>query len=584
MDYYLQDKLRHTKEDLLEISQQVGGIGSWVYIWQTQECFWSRSTYDFFGVKPGTKIDADFFFGFVHPEDRRLEQENFLRIFVEGVYSSVHRIQVGGRVRWIEESGKLFECKESGFTYVVGSLHDITTIKLQQQRIDDLRSSYSVINSYLAESTNTTDLQCITNNIQRTVTRKLDVPLIALFTNVEGVFNRVVPEGTPHAEVFLQIRQEDSVAFKTIQTGRRQFVPLEEIPDKRAAQVLLSMGGKTFLSMPVRSDGEVIAALNLILKTEVLESSTLSFASTICGYLSAQVKNAILYQRLKEELAERERMQTRTLELEKSMEMEKLNTEFFANLSHEFKTPLNVILSTLELLEVKGQKQVGGTISLEEESKFLEYIRQNTYRLLSLTTNLLDATKLDHGFYRPDFGRYDLVKTISYLTKMVEPYMVQKELTLTYLSEIWESPYAVFDRDKVERVILNLLSNAAKNTPAGGTITLSLSEDDDTFIIAVKDTGMGIEPEHLASIFERFRVVESGFIKPCEGSGLGLSIAKALVEMHEGKIWVESTPGEGSSFSFTISKHLQPVKEGELPQEFGGSELRSNRVQMEFAD
>lgn len=90
----------------------------------------------------------------------------------------------------------------------------------------------AVINSYLAESTNTTaDLQCITNNIQRTVTRKLDVPPHRPFTYVEGVFNRVVPEGT-HAEVFLQIRQEIAWLLRPFKTGRRQFVPLERIPDK----------------------------------------------------------------------------------------------------------------------------------------------------------------------------------------------------------------------------------------------------------------------------------------------------------------------------------------------------------------
>ena len=214
------------------------------------------------------------------------------------------------------------------------------------------------------------------------------------------------------------------------------------------------------------------------------------------------------------------------------MELERLKTEFFSNLSHEFKTPLNIILSSVQLLQMKIER--AGDEKDQEYLKLGRYIQQNAYKLLRLTTNMLDSTKLESG-YMPIFPeRGDIVECIQTIVQSVEPYAAAKKIRLHFSANLRYSPLFLFDPEKVDRILLNLLSNAVKYTPAGGMIRVSAEDTADHVAVSVSDNGPGIAAELLPEIFEKFRVSESGLIRNDEGSGLGLSIAKALVEMHDG--------------------------------------------------
>ena len=141
----------------------------------------------------------------------------------------------------------------------------------------------------------------------------------------------------------------------------------------------------------------------------------------------------------------------------------------------------------------------------------------------------------------------------------------------------------LFDSEKVDRILLNLLSNAIKHTPSGGVIQVGMEDTADYIVVSVSDDGPGIAPELLPGVFGKFRMPDTGLIRNGEGSGLGLSIAKALVEMHGGEIGVSSALGEGCVFRFTLSRHLEPSGSERVHSRLVDG-ARQSRVYLEMAD
>lgn len=268
------------------------------------------------------------------------------------------------------------------------------------------------------------------------------------------------------------------------------------------------------------------------------------------------------------------------LELAKSAEIEKLKLEFFANLSHEFKTPLNIILSSVQMVDLQCRPNVPQAV------KYVNYIEQNSYRLLKLANNLIDTSKLDSNFMGILLQPGDIVDAVRTIVQSCEGYAENRQLTVLFRTSVTRRAIC-YDHGLLDRIMLNLLSNAIKHTAAGGSICVMLDETDEFVRIKVQDSGDGIPPEMLPVIFDRFRVVAKSFCRSGDGSGLGLSIVKALVEMHYGEVGVESTPDMGSTFFFTISKRISPV-EKELADsgETGFSydeDVRRNSVRMEMS-
>lgn len=269
-------------------------------------------------------------------------------------------------------------------------------------------------------------------------------------------------------------------------------------------------------------------------------------------------------------------------ELEKSVEIEKLKTEFFATLSHELKTPINIILSSVQLIAL--QDNLSNQPS--QNQRFNKYIEQNAYRLLRLVNNLIDVSIIDSKFMTPHFRCHDIVESLKTVVQSSESYAMAKNITLSFVTEsMYNEIY--FDRNMVDRVMLNLLSNSIKHTASGGTIQVAVSEDDDFIKVSVSDNGTGISSELLPIIFDRFRITRADFRRNCEGSGIGLSIVKNLVEMHGGAVAVDSTVDAGSRFSFTISKHLanQKIQEGDTARSAAeyDDELRQSRIKIEMS-
>ena len=229
-------------------------------------------------------------------------------------------------------------------------------------------------------------------------------------------------------------------------------------------------------------------------------------------------------------------------------------SEFFYNMSHELKTPITVILGAIQLIE---QKNGHLEYDRRKSSKHISTIKQNCYRLLRLINNILDLSRIESGYIKSNMVNCNIVYLIEEISQSVIPYAEQKSLTLEF-DTMEEEILTAVDIDKIERIILNLLSNAIKFTNPGGKISIVVSTIDDKVHICVKDTGIGIPKDMQTTVFERYQQVDSSLTKGIEGSGLGLSIVKSFVELHDGNITINSEPNIGSEFNISLPiKHIE---------------------------
>lgn len=283
-------------------------------------------------------------------------------------------------------------------------------------------------------------------------------------------------------------------------------------------------------------------------------------------------KNA---ERLKKHIEEKTRL------LKETQELENLRNDFFANISHELRTPLNIILGSIQLFEMNNKRNYEKT-NLNDK-KYIKVIKQNCNRLLKLVNNLIDITKIDTGFYKTNFQNHNIVNIIENITLSVVDYVANKDIALVFDTDIEEKIIAC-DPDKIERIILNLLSNAIKFTRRQGHILVKINDDVDNINIIVKDDGLGIPKEKQQIIFERFKQVENTLSRSNEGSGIGLSLVKSLVEMHHGTISVKSEYGKGTEF--TIKLPIRTISEENTIENsnFSMNQTLIERISIEFSD
>lgn len=263
-------------------------------------------------------------------------------------------------------------------------------------------------------------------------------------------------------------------------------------------------------------------------------------------------------------------------------EIEKAKTQFFANLSHEIKTPINIIYSCFQLLDINKGK--GETELWNSYNKYYGTIKQNCYRLLRLVNNLVDITKIDSGFMKLNFINYEIVSLVEDITLSIVPYVESKNITVlfdTYVEEL----VIKCDPESLERVILNLLSNAVKFSNENGNITVLLDANKDFVIIKVKDDGIGIAPEVSDYVFERFAQEDKSFNRKKEGSGIGLSLVKSLVELHGGVVYLEKSVEQGCEFVIKLpNKILDESKNEEIKSIDIDNKPLIQKVNIEFSD
>ncbi|MBU3180981.1 PAS domain-containing sensor histidine kinase [Clostridium psychrophilum] len=235
----------------------------------------------------------------------------------------------------------------------------------------------------------------------------------------------------------------------------------------------------------------------------------------------------------------------------KVMENElKMQGEFLVNISHELKTPLNVIFATAQLFSMYCTTD---TLDKNKASiiKYIDCIKQNSYRLSKMINNIVDLSKIEAGFFKLKLTNNDIVKFVEDIVMSVTNFTDSKGLNIVFDTNLEEKIIAI-DTEKIERVVLNLISNAIKFTDKGDEIVVSVIDNDKFIDISVRDNGIGIEDKYLDIIFDRFKQVDKSLSRNAEGTGIGLSLVKSIVELHDGNIHVKSKFGKGSNFIVTL--------------------------------
>ena len=259
-------------------------------------------------------------------------------------------------------------------------------------------------------------------------------------------------------------------------------------------------------------------------------------------------------------------------------EKEKIRLDFFANISHELRTPVNLILSSIQVLKLRLEN-----LDIDDYSYFSKYInimQQNTFRLIKLINNLIDSTKIDSESIEMHPINTDIVSFIEDTCLSVIHFIKSKNMNLIFDTDT-EEEIISFDPDLIERVILNLLSNAIKFNKQNGTIFINLNVNQKDVVVEVKDEGVGIPKDKISTIFDRFEQVRTKMKSEREGSGIGLYIVKSLIHMHGGTVKINSEEGKGCSIIFTLPRR---ISENKTQHHFKYEDNKINMMDVEFSD
>jgi len=299
-------------------------------------------------------------------------------------------------------------------------------------------------------------------------------------------------------------------------------------------ELLIRAGYRAILTVPLLREDRVIGALSVTRKTpgpfgpEIVE-----LLKTFATQSAMAIQNARLFR----EIADKGKQ----LEI-----ASRHKSDFLANMSHELRTPLNAIIGFSEVLI----ERMFGELN-EKQADYMKDIHESGRHLLSLINDILDLSKIEAGRMDLDIAAFDLPSSLANAMTLVRERAQRSGIALGLEVDPSLGEFRADER-KVKQILLNLLSNAVKFTPEGGRVAVTATRQGGAVQIAVKDSGIGIAPEDHAAVFEEFKQVGSDYTRKAEGTGLGLALTRRFVELHGGEIRLESQPGKGSTFTFTL--------------------------------
>ncbi len=331
---------------------------------------------------------------------------------------------------------------------------------------------------------------------------------------------------------------------------------------------------KSLICSPIWFEGKIIGVLQMINKLtgqggqSSFSDDDLTLLSIICTQTGQLIKNSELQQMNFEKKKEAE---IAKMETEKFQELDRLKSNFFTNISHEFRTPLSLILGPADKI-LSGKSN--------DITKDATIIKRNSNRLMQLINQLLDLSKLDAGKLKLEASKGNIVSFVKGIFFSFESLSEEKDITMKIIPQKGNIE-VYFDKEKMVKVISNILSNAFKFTPKDGRITVIIKEESvsssvsagssvgssssQSFVeIKIRDTGIGIHQNEIPKLFDRFYQVDSSFTREYEGSGIGLALTKELVGLHHGSITVESEPGKFTEFTISLPLGKEHLKDEEV--------------------
>jgi signal transduction histidine kinase len=357
-----------------------------------------------------------------------------------------------------------------------------------------------------------------------------------------GRFEAVVSQGISRRfldEIPVGINQ--GTLGRATQTGEPvQVADVEAVADYPFRDRFVAEGLRAVLTVPMKG-GDVGRGIVLFRRTPgEFGERVVTLMRTLADQSTVAIANAHLFREIEEK--------GRLLEV-----ADRHKSEFLASMSHELRTPLNAIIGFSEVLL---QRMFGELNPKQDE--YLQDVLSSGRHLLSLINDILDLSKVEAGRMELELARFDLPQALQDTLVLVRERAVRHGIDL-HLDADARLGALVGDERKIKQVMLNLLSNAVKFTPEGGRIEVRAVPTDGGAEISVADTGIGIAPENQELIFEEFRQVGGDYAHKREGTGLGLTLARKLVELHGGRLWVKSQIGQGSTFTFSVPERPWPA-------------------------
>lgn len=441
---------------------------------------------------------------------------------------SAHRAQAFAQITGSAiQNSRLFD-RERLALKDLSALHGITEVGLSLLQAQDLL--FELIRRVVESTGAAAGVIMLLEQNGQLVTRAvvgLDQAAIGYTQRIgRGFAGHIAASGEPHMI-------DDAQIDETVQN-----------PYVRAAQI------KTILGVPLKTGDEVVGVAHIDFKTvRKIEPGEISRFEVMADRAARAIENAQLVERISiyaEELEERvsERTQELALATAKAQEADKLKSQLLSIVSHELRTPLASIKGYVTTLISHPNR-----LQAETQMEFLQIVDSETDRLTELVENLLDMSRIEGGVLRIHPEPTALPPVLEHALAVLQPKLVDHNVDIQVNDTV---PDVLIDPDRIQQVLCNLIDNAAKYSPIGSLISVSVDVDEKFVTLCVQDQGPGISPDHEEKVFDRFYRIDDARIRNTGGIGLGLPISRALVEAHGGRLWLVSQLGAGSSFYLTL--------------------------------
>ena len=401
-------------------------------------------------------------------------------------------------------------------------------------------------------SRSTFDLQAVLNTLAESAVRLCEADIASIHRQQGNNYQTIAIHGAvPEQITELVLRNVPFAAGRGSVLGRtvaeRRPIQISDVladPDYSLLDVQRKVGFRTIMGVPILREGNPIGVVVLMRVTvRPFSIKQTELATTFADQAGIAIENVRLF----------DEIQDKSRQLE---EASKHKSQFLANMSHELRTPLNAILGYTELMADGAYGEPS-----EKMSAVLKRLESNGRHLLGLINDVLDLSKIEAGQLVLDLNDYSLQGVTQTVYSAVEPLAADKKLG--FKVELTPNlPPGRGDERRLTQVLLNLVGNAIKFTDTG-EVCINVGVADGAFKVAVRDTGPGISAADQAKLFQEFQQADNSITRKKGGTGLGLAISKRIIEMHGGRIWIDSKLGQGSTFSFTVPVRVERQMESE---------------------
>lgn len=528
----LLEELRRNRY-LLEESQRIARLGSWEWDVAGDLLTWSDELYRIYGLTPETPVDFDRFAAMVHPADfGRVLQTIEASLESGESFAYDHRIiRADGAVRILHGRGRAIRGDDGSVVKMLGSGQDITDRKREEEGVRMLAEAGRILGSSL-------DYEETLGSVA-----ELAVGYFADWTTIdvdEGTAIHRVAAADPEAgkghlakelmERWAPSRSDTFGVGEALRSGSPVLVPVvddrlidQHTQDPEHADVLRALGMASMIVAPMTARGRALGVITFVLgdSLQTYNEHDLSLAVELASRAAIAVDNARLFR------AAQSAARTRD--------------ELLAIVSHDLRNPLGAIISGLAMIREFS-------LPPEKQTAVLSAIERAAQRMDRLTSDLLDSARVDAGLFEV---RVECQSVYELVEQSVAVHNLRAENAgLTLETSLPPGlPEIMADGPRILQALENLVANAIRHTPRGGTVAIEARAEAGSVTISVSDTGVGVPESHHATVFERYR---QGPDEQRGASGLGLPIAKGIVEAHGGRIWLESEAGKGARFSFSI--------------------------------